>query len=159
MRGGMATVLMLAAAAFPVVTAAQGFDVERATRAYLNLLQGPARAMSDAYFEGGYWLILWSTVVGVLVYWAMLASGLSAKMRDWAAEKTRRRTWAVMLYALGFTLISTLGALPWTIYADFVRETQYDLMSQSFAAWLLDQCKALVITMIVFALVFAAIFA
>ena len=47
---------MLAAAA----AAAQGFDVEAATRAYLDTLQGAARAKSDAYFEGGYWLLLWS---------------------------------------------------------------------------------------------------
>ena len=33
--------------------AAQGFDVETATRAYLDTLQGAARAKSDAYFEGG----------------------------------------------------------------------------------------------------------
>ena len=98
-------------------------------------------------------------MVGVLVCWAMLASGLSAKMRDWAAAKTRRTTLAVMLYALGFTLVSTLLTLPWTIYADFVRETQYDLMSQTFCTWLVDQGKALVIAMIVFALAFAAIFA
>lgn len=151
--------LMLFAATMPVVATAQGFDVEQATRAYLNLLQGPARVKSDAYFEGGYWLILWSMVVGVLVYWAILASGLSAKMRDWAAARTRRPTFAVMLYALGFALISTLLTLPWTIYADFVRESQYDLMSQSFGLWLVDQAKALVITMIVFSLAFAAIFA
>ena len=42
--------------------AAASFDVETATRAYLDSLQGPARAKSDAYFEGGYWLILWGTL-------------------------------------------------------------------------------------------------
>ena len=159
MRRGCTAVLMLAAGAMPVVAAAQGFDVEQATRAYLDLLQGPARAKSDAYFEGGYWLLLWSTLVGVLVFWAMLASGLSVNMRDWAAAKTRRQTLAVMLYALAFTFVSTLLTLPWTIYTDFVRETQYDLMSQSFGTWLVDQGKALVISMIVFALSFAAIYA
>ena len=44
-----------------------GFDVANATRAYLDTLQGPARAQSDAYFEGGYWLPLWGTAIGVLV--------------------------------------------------------------------------------------------
>ena len=70
---------------------------------------------SDAYFEGGYWLILWSALVGVLVYWVMLASGRSAWMHGQAAAKTRRTTLATMLYALGFTLVSTLLILPWTI--------------------------------------------
>ena len=30
------------------------FDVEAASRAYLDTLSGAARAKSDAYFEGGY---------------------------------------------------------------------------------------------------------
>ena len=33
--------------------AAQGFDVEAATRAYLATVQGSARAHSNADFEGG----------------------------------------------------------------------------------------------------------
>ena len=32
------------------------FDPETATRAYLATLNGAARAKSDAYFEGGYWV-------------------------------------------------------------------------------------------------------
>lgn len=52
-----------------------GFDVEAATRAYLDALQGAARARSDAYFEGGYWLILFGALVSALVYWLMLHTG------------------------------------------------------------------------------------
>ena len=74
--GGLAALLLL----LPVMAHAQaqtggGFDVERATRAYLDLLAGPARAKSDAYFEGGYWLPLWSTLLSTLLYWILLASG------------------------------------------------------------------------------------
>lgn len=79
-------VLLLPAAAFAQGT--PGFDVEAATRAYLNLLQGPARAQSDAYFEGGYWLPLWSALISIAVYAAMLASGLSARLRGWATIAT-----------------------------------------------------------------------
>ncbi|TMJ14382.1 MAG: M48 family peptidase, partial [Alphaproteobacteria bacterium] len=43
-------------------SAAAGFDPEAATRAYLGTLNGAARAKSDAYFEGGYWLLLWGTL-------------------------------------------------------------------------------------------------
>ena len=59
---------------------AGGFDVDAATRAYLNLLQGPARAQSDAYFEGGYWLILWDALWAIGVYLLLLATGLSARL-------------------------------------------------------------------------------
>jgi hypothetical protein len=35
------------------------FNVEAATDAYLDEIPASARAKSDEYFEGGYWLILW----------------------------------------------------------------------------------------------------
>ena len=159
MRNGLTIGLLLAGITVPGTAWAQGFDVEQATRAYLNLVHGPARAKSDAYFESGYWLLLWEAVVGIVVYWAMLASGFSAALRDRAARITRRRTLAVMLYALGFVLASTLLTLPWTIYSGFVREAQYGLMSQSFGGWLGDQATALVVTLIVAPLAFAIFFA
>lgn len=135
------------------------FDVEAATRAYLDLLQGPARARSDAYFEGGCWLILWDAAVAVIVYGIMLATGLSARLRDWAERVTRRRWLQPALYSVPFTIVSTLLLLPWTIYEGFVREDQYGLMNQSFSAWLTDQAKAMGVSVVVSALLFMAIFA
>ena len=67
----------------PSAAHAAGFDVETATRAWLDTLQGPARAKSDAYFEGGYWLIAWGTLVSVLADGLLLRFGLSVKFRNW----------------------------------------------------------------------------
>ncbi len=53
-----------------------GFDVERATQAYLATLPAADRARSDAYFEGGYWLQLWDLLVGVAIGVLLLVSGL-----------------------------------------------------------------------------------
>ncbi|RYF19858.1 MAG: M48 family peptidase, partial [Oxalobacteraceae bacterium] len=153
--GGIVFVTLFA----PAMAVAQGFDVEQATRAYLALLHGPARVQSNAYFEGGYWLILWSTLVACLVYWAVLATGFSARLRTWAEARTKRRALATMLYAVGLTLVTTIAMLPWSIYTGFVREAQYGLMSQSFALWSVDQLKALVLALIVTPLAFAAIYA
>lgn len=156
-RTGM--MLALAALLLPAAAHAQGFDVEQATRAYLDLLQGPARAKSDAYFEGGYWLIVWNAVVAVLLYGLLLVTGWSAKLRD-AAERVTKRRWLVpAVYALGFSVVTTLLFLPWTIYTDFVREAQYDLMSQRFGAWLGDQAKGLGVSLVMNALFFTAIYA
>ena len=51
--------------------AAQGanghLDPEAATQAYLATLPADKKAKSDAYFEGGYWLILWDFVVSAVV--------------------------------------------------------------------------------------------
>jgi STE24 endopeptidase len=136
-----------------------GFDVDTATRAYLDLLQGPARAKSDAYFEGKYWLILWDALIALIGYGLILTTGLSARLSGWAARVTARRWLQPGLYALPFTLVAALIFLPWTIYEGYVREAQYGLMSQSFAAWGGDQLKGLGIGLIANVLFFIAIFA
>jgi STE24 endopeptidase len=41
------------------------FDVEVATNAYMAELSPAQRARSDAYFEGGYWLIVWDLLVAL----------------------------------------------------------------------------------------------
>ena len=147
------------AAGTPPGVAHPPFDVEQATRAYLTLLQGPARVTSDAYFEGGYWLTLWGALVGVAVTLALLASGVAARMSRWAERIARRRWLAPALFAVPFTLASTLLTLPWTIYTGFVRERHYGLMNQTFGIWLVDQGKALSVSLVLSALAFLAIFA
>lgn len=136
-----------------------GFDVDAATRAYLALLDGPARAKSDAYFEGGYWLPLWGAAVSLLVYWLLLRTGASARIRDWAERVTPRRWLQPALYALPFVVVTALLFLPWGIYTDFVREGQYGLMNQNFGQWLGDWAKGQAIALVITPLVFMAIFA
>ena len=140
----------------PLATA---FDPEAATKTYLATLSGAARAKSDAYFEGGYWLLLWGALVGIFAELVQLHFGLSARYRDWAERVTKRRWLVPALYAIPYVIIGTLIVLPWTIYTGFVRERQYDLMNQSFAEWIFDQGKGLGIGIIGVALVLMAIFA
>lgn len=135
------------------------FDVNAATQAYLALLQGPARAQSDAYFTGGYWFPLWSALFSLVLYWLLLKTGVSARMRGWAERLTQRRWLQPALYALPFVVVTSLVLLPWTIYTDFVREGQYGLMNQSFGGWFADWLKGEAIALVVTALVFIGIFA
>lgn len=157
MCGLAGAALLMPAAAFAATN--PHFDVETATRAYLDLLQGPARAKSDAYFEGGYWLTLWSALISVAVYLLLLRTGLSARFRDWAERVVKWRWLVPALYALPFIIATTLILLPWTIYTDFIREQQYGLMSQSFGGWLTDQAKSLGIGLVVNAILLTALFA
>ena len=79
------------------------FDVDAATRAYLATMNGAARAKSDAYFEGGYWLILWDTVVAVGSAWLLLQTGIAARLSAWAQRVTGGRMFlATLLWALAF---------------------------------------------------------
>jgi STE24 endopeptidase len=43
------------------------FNVEAATNAYLAEIPADAKTRSDAYFEGGYWLVLWDFLYGVVI--------------------------------------------------------------------------------------------
>ncbi|HOX70716.1 MAG TPA: M48 family metallopeptidase [Dokdonella sp.] len=126
-----------------------GFDVDRATEAYLNLLSPEQRAQSDAYFQGGYWLQLWGLLYGLVVAWILLRSGLSRKMRE-VGRRVSQRPWLyTMIYAVQWLLIGTLLALPLTIYQGFFREHAYGLATQTFADWSFDQLKGLVIGLII----------
>ncbi|MEH3047283.1 M48 family metallopeptidase [Sphingomonas adhaesiva] len=119
------------------------FDVDTATRAYLNLVQGPARAVSDRYFEGGEWLLLWGMLVAVAVYWLVLATGWSARWRDAVERRTRRRWLVPALYAVPFTIVTSLLMLPWSFYTDYLREHQYGMSNQTLPAWAGDAAKML----------------
>ena len=128
-------------------------DPELATRAYLDRLSPEARARSDAYFEGGYWLILWNTLVGLAIGALLLWTRPSTAARDWARRVARPRVLADGLYGAFYAAASWLLSLPLTIYQGFVREHAYGLATQGFGAWFGEQLIALAVSMIVAALV------
>jgi STE24 endopeptidase len=141
-----------------LAAAATAFDPEAATNAYLATLKGAARAKSDAYFEGGYWLILWGALVAIASELIQLHFGLARRWRDWA-ERIAPRWLAPALFAVPYIIAGTLIVLPWTIYTGYFREKQYDLMNQSFADWLLDQGKGLGIGIVLSAILFTIVLA
>ena len=69
--------------------ASPNFNVDAATDAYLALIPPDARARSDAYFEGGYWLQLWDFLMASGISLVLLQLEWSAKMRDLAERITR----------------------------------------------------------------------
>ncbi len=121
-----------------VLDATPKFDVERATRTYLSRVSGPARERSDRYFEGGYWLQLIDLAYGLLVVGLLLGFHVSARIRDWAAERTRSRYGQSLIYVAAYVAIFTIATLPLSIYEGYVREHSYGLSNQTFAGWAKD---------------------
>ncbi|HJR60422.1 MAG TPA: M48 family metallopeptidase [Vicinamibacterales bacterium] len=117
--------------------------VEAATDAYLATVPADARARSDAYFEGGYWLSLWQFVWSSLVLIVLLHTGLSRRFRDAAARITGVRWLQPAIYWVAFLVFTSVLGFPLTIYAGFWREHQYGLATQTFGEWLGDQLKGL----------------
>ncbi|MCW8808876.1 MAG: M48 family metallopeptidase [Rhodanobacter sp.] len=144
------------------VSAAVGtvhFDANAATEAYLAQLTPTQRANSNAYFEGGYWLVLWDALVALGVAWLLLGTRLSANMRDLAERITRWRWLQTAIYALQYIVLTTLLALPWNVYENFVREHKYGLSSQNLGQWLGDQGKGLLVGLILGTLALVIIYA
>lgn len=135
------------------------FDPVAATEAYLAKLSPEQRARSDAYFEGGYWLQLWGFLYGVAMAILLLATRLSAWMRDLAARITRVRVLQTALYWLGYLVVTTVLSFPLTVYEGFIREHKYGLATQTFGPWLGDQAKGLAIGAVLGALALMAIYA
>ena len=136
-----------------------GFDVDRATDAYLNLLTPEQRAQSDAYFEGGYWLQLWGLLYGLGVAALLLWGGISVRLRN-VARRVSARPWPLtIVYTVLWVVAMFVLALPWTIYTDYVREHQYGLATQDFGGWFGDQLKGLLVSVIVTPLLLAFIYA
>ncbi|MEQ1474524.1 MAG: hypothetical protein ABLQ96_11905, partial [Candidatus Acidiferrum sp.] len=52
------------------VQTAPAFDVHAAVESYLAKMPAERRARSNAYFEGGYWLLLWDFLLTCTVMWA-----------------------------------------------------------------------------------------
>ena len=81
---------------------ASAFDVKAAVDAYLATVPADQRARSDAYFEGGYWLLLWDFLSTVLVMWILLRFRWSARMRDLAERLVRFRVLQTIIYWVQF---------------------------------------------------------
>ncbi len=135
------------------------FDVESATQAYLSTLQGAARESSDAYFEGGHWLILWGALVAILIDGLILRFRISAGFRN-LGEKISKRSWVITWITASLYIVAGwLLTLPWTIYTEFFREKQYDLLDQTFGPWFGEALIDFAITLVVLPLLIAAIYA
>ena len=134
------------------------FDVDRATQAYLDLLSPEQRALSNAYFEGGYWLQLWGVLYGLAVAALLMISGLSRRMRDIGRRVSRRPWIQTLIYAFLWLLAMFVLLLPLSIYEDYFREHQYGLATQTFGPWFGDQLKQLVVSLIVMSPVIALLY-
>jgi len=123
--------------------AAPHFDATAATNAYLAQIPADKTARSDAYFEGGYWMILWDFLYGAVIALLLLNLRWSARMRDLAERVTRFKPVHTFVYWLQYLVLTTILVFPLTVYEDYFREHKYGLATQTFGPWMGDQMKDL----------------
>src|SRR5436190_3342987 len=136
-------------------------DPAAATQAWLNSVPQDKREKSDAYFEGGYWLLLWNFLLAVGVSILLLSSRISARLRDFLERVTRQKKLQVACYSVLYLLLVYVLSFPLNIYEHFFREHQYELATQNFLAWFREQLIGLGITIVagtIFLIVLYAVF-
>jgi Zn-dependent protease with chaperone function len=138
---------------------ARPLDPAAATRAWLETVPAEKRARSDAYFEGGYWLILWNFLLDAAIALFLLGSGLSARFRDIAERTTHSKTLQVALYAVPYVVIVSALSFPLGVYAGYFREHAYGLATQSFGPWFGEQLIGLAVLIVETAILLMALYA
>jgi len=122
-------------------TTVSQFDINGAVQAYFAKMPPARRAQSDAYFEGGYWMILWDFLVSAFVMWLLLHFRWSSKMRnlaEWIAPAPFTPIQTAIYWVQFFILVDIL-TFPLSLYEGYFREHKYGLLNQTFGPWMRDQ--------------------
>jgi STE24 endopeptidase len=138
---------------------AADFDPQAATEAYLATVSGEARAKSDAYFEGGYWLILWDALYAMGVALVLLFTRLSSVMRGIAEGILPWRWLQTLFFAALYVVATAAMTFPLTMYEGFTREHEFGLSNQTFDAWLNEYFIAVAVNVVLAGIFITGIYA
>ncbi len=138
--------------------ASANFDPIAATNAYLALIPPGAKARSDAYFEGGYWMMLWDFLYGVAIALLLLNLRWSAAMRNLAERLARFKPLQTFLYWVEYLVLTSILIFPLTVYEGYFREHKYGLATQTFGPWMADQLKGLGVGLVLGGLIVMLLF-
>src|SRR6266566_2368244 len=127
---------------------ANRFDPAAATEAWLATIPRDRREKSDAYFEGGYWLLLWNFLLLAAISVSLLESRISAQLRDFAERVSRSKNLQVACYAVAYLLLVYVLSFPLNLYEHFFREHHYGFATQSFLPWFREQLIGFGLTII-----------
>ena len=158
----VAVAVRATAGTFPAASGAAGPDA--ATHAP-EMVQHPLGEIPpddprmEAYSHGNYVLhvanFLWTAaILGLIVF-----SGFGATLQAWVERFTRSPNLKVAIYAVLLIVTSFVAALPFTVYSGFIRERRYGFANQTFAAWMGDQGKALLVSIVLQPIFFVVLYA
>jgi Zn-dependent protease with chaperone function len=103
-----------------------------------------------AYYTSGNWLWVANQLWSVVVLVAVLATGLSARLRAFALRLTRNRWFfALAVYFILFTLMTSVVDLPRAYYEEFIRQHAYGLSNQTLQKWWTDTLTALALSCVI----------
>jgi Zn-dependent protease with chaperone function len=100
------------------------------------------------YYKSGniLWIVslAWSLIVPLL----FLVTGFSGKLCKFSEKVGKKWFFSLSIYLILFIALYQLLNFPLDFYADYIREHQYGLSTQTLARWFENYGKALIVTMI-----------
>ena len=123
------------------------FDADIATQEYINTLSPEQKIKSDAYFEGGYWIMFWQFIIEIVIAWIFLSLGLSKWIKR-LASKPKRINIQNLVYVLMYLLFAYLISFPFNVYTAYFREHLYGLSNMTFTEWFSEEMINLVLSLI-----------
>jgi STE24 endopeptidase len=133
------------------------FDPQAATAAYIDSIGAGALEKSAAYTSGSHWLLLWDLVVGIVVAWLIIRSGVLERLESRLAKRGPN-VGALAVSAVYFLMAGVL-TLPWSVYAGWWRETSYGRSSQTLSDALGQGLLGLLVSSTIAGLFFTGIYA
>lgn len=104
------------------------------TARMIDSLGPEALAKAQAYTTGNHWLLFAGIGISILIAWIMVRFRLLDRIA--ARMEGRGAALATFTVSAAFMLISSLLALPWTLYTDWHRQRAYDLSQQPLGDFL-----------------------
>ena len=133
------------------------FDPDVATRAWLNTMDQAARARSDSYFEGGYWIQFVGPIIGFILAYFVLQLGWAKNVRTWLEKTVKIYFFVAIGFALFYSIVG-LVSFPWDYWVGFVREHDYGLSRQTFGQWFTEYLQGFGISLVIGAIAIGVLY-
>ena len=134
------------------------FDPAAATAAYVATMSPAQQAKAIAYTHQQHWLLLLGALVGVLVAFVILKTGVLRGLRDRLERRRPHPVLAGLILPGVYLVMSAVLGLPWAVYANWRVETEFGMTSQPLADWFREQMMREAIGVVFGALVLWAIY-
>lgn len=132
------------------------FDPQTATQMHMAALSAEELALARDYTTGNHWLILAGLVVSALVTLLVVRSGVLDAV--FTRMSDRRKNLRVYLVAAVYSVVSAVLTLPFSIYTDWWRESQYGRTSQPLGDFLAQGGISLVLSALLASLFFVGLY-
>ena len=133
-------------------------DPAAETARWLATLSPEDLERAVAYTRGGHWLLLWGAIVGIVVAWIIIRTGVLSGIRDRLERRRKRPKLVSLVVGVTYLLMSFVLTLPWAIYQGWWRETQYGLTEQPLTGWLGEAVLGTAISTVFLGLLIVALY-